>query len=117
MKKLMLIALLSLLGVGAFAQELGISFYDRSGREFVVYAPSGRFSYTMYEGDFINRDYHGRINSIGNTFISYDYQGRIICIDNVYISYDYNGRVIRVGGLFLSYDYNGNITHTSGRVQ
>lgn len=117
MKKLMLIALLSLLYVGGFAQELGISFYDREGREFVVYAPSGRFSYTMYEGDFINRNYFGRIVSIGNTFISYDYQDRVTSIGDVYISYDYSGRVISVGGLFLSYDYNGNIMHTSGSVR
>lgn len=117
MRKILFILLLSLLSLGAFAQSMGIRIYDRKDREFVVYAPSGRFSYSMYEGDYISRDYQGRVTCVGDTFISYDYEGRVTRIGDVYISYDYNGRVTRVGGLYISYDYNGNITHTSGRVQ
>lgn len=117
MKKFLSIALLCLLSIGTFAQSLGIRFYDPKGREFVVYAPSGRFSYTMYENDYISRDYEGRVSRIGDTFISYDYEGRVSRIGDVFVSYDYSGRVTRVGGLYISYDYNGNISHTSGRVQ
>ena len=117
MKKIISIVLLCLLSIGAFAESLGIRFYDRRDREFIVYAPSGRFSYTMYEGDYISRDYEGRISRIGDTYISYDYEGRVSRIGDIYISYDYSGRVSRVGGLYISYDYNGNISHTSGRVQ
>ncbi|MGN0187501.1 MAG: hypothetical protein ACI392_07145 [Paludibacteraceae bacterium] len=117
MKKYLLAALFSLVTVGCFAQSLGISFYDHEGREFVVYAPSGRFSYTMYQGDYINRDYAGRIINIGDTFLSYDYNGRVIRIDDVFLSYDYNGWLIRVGGLFISYDMYGNILYTSGSVR
>ena len=40
MKKFLSIALLCILSIGAFAQSMGIRFYDRKGREFVVYAPS-----------------------------------------------------------------------------
>lgn len=105
------------MSIGAFAQSMEIRFYDHRDREFVVYVPSGRFSYSMYEDDYISRDYEGRVTRVGDTFISYDYEGRVTRIGDVYISYDYNGRVTRVGGLYISYDYNGNITHTSGKAQ
>ena len=116
MKRVLSIALLCILSIGAFAQSMGIRFYDRKGREFVVYAPSGRFSYSMYEGDYISRDSYGRVISVGDTYITYDYSGRVTCIGDVYISYDYNGRVISVGGLYITYDYDGNIIQTSGKV-
>lgn len=117
MKKYVAMALLCLMSVGVFAQSMGIRFYDRQGREFIVYAPSGQFSYSMFEGDYISRNYEGKVICVGDTYISYDYYGRVIRIGDVYISYDYDGRVIRVGDLYISYDYYGNIIHTSGRVQ
>ncbi len=117
MKRFVIIALLCLTSIGCFAQSMGIRFYDRQGREFVVYAPSGQFSYSMFEGDYITRDYEGRVTGVGNTYISYNYYGQVTCIGDVYISYDYEGKVTRVGGLYISYDYNGNITRTSGRVK
>ena len=117
MKKTILMALLCFLSISSFAQSMGIRFNDRQGREFVVYAPSGQFSYSMYEGDYITRDYEGRVTCVGNTYISYNYYDQVSCIGDVYISYDSYGRVVQVGGLFLSHDYNGNITNTSGRVR
>lgn len=117
MKRFITIALLCLISTVSFAQSMGIRFYDRQGREFVVYAPSGQFAYSMFEGDYITRDYEGKVTCVGNTYISYNYYGQVSCIGDVYISYDYSGRVIRVGGLSINYDYNGNITHTSGRVK
>ena len=117
MKKFISLALLCLISIGCFAQSMGIPFYDRQGREFVVYAPSGQFSYSLYEGDYITRDYEGRVTCVGNTYISYNYYDQVSCIGDIYISYDSYGRVVQVGGLFLSYDYNGNITNTSGRVR
>ncbi len=117
MKKYLLLVVFGLLSIGCFAQSMGIRFYDRQGREFVVYAPSGQFSYSMFEGDYITRDYEGRVTSVGNTYISYNYYGQVTCIGDVYILYDYEGKVTRVGGLYISYDYNGNITHTSEQVK
>ena len=117
MKKYIVMALLSLMSIGCFAQSMGIRFYDRQGREFVVYAPYGQFSYSVLQGDYISRDYAGRVTYVGNTYISYNYDGQVISIGDVYMSYDYAGRLIRVGGLSITYDYNGNITHTSGRVR
>ena len=117
MKKLLSIALLCLMSTGGFAQSMGIRFNDRQGREFVVYAPSGEFAYSMFEGDHISRDYEGRVTCVGNTYISYNYYGQVTCIGDIYISYDSFGRVNRVGGLYLTYDYNGNISQTSGRVR
>ena len=117
MKKYIVMALLCLMSIGCFAQSMGIRFYDRQGREFIVYAPSGQFSYSMLQGDYVTRDYNGRVSSVGNTYISYNYDGQVISIGDVYLSYDYSGRLIRVGGLSITYDYNGNITHTSGRVR
>ena len=117
MKKYIVMALLSLMSIGCFAQSMGIRFYDRQGREFIVYAPYGQFSYSMFQGDYISRDYEGRVSCVGNTYISYNYSGQVSCIGDIYISYDYSGRVVRVGGLYISYDYNGNITHTSGHVR
>ena len=117
MKKYITMALLCLMSIGCFAQSIGVRFYDRQGREFIVYAPSGQFSYSMFQGDYISRDYEGRVSCVGNTYISYNYSGQVSCIGDIYISYDYSGRVVRVGGLYISYDYNGNITHTSGHVR
>lgn len=117
MKKYIVMALLSLMSIGCFAQSMGIRFYDRQGRGFIVYAPYGQFSYSMFQGDYISRDYEGRVSCVGNTYISYNYSGQVSCIGDIYISYDYSGRVVRVGGLYISYDYNGNITHTSGHVR
>ena len=117
MKRVLSIALLCILSIGAFAQSMGIRFYDRKGREFVVYAPSGRFSYSMYEGDYISRDLEGRVVRVGDTYITYDLEGRVTRIGDVYISYDFSGRVVGVGDLYITYDYNGNISQTSGRVQ
>lgn len=117
MKRLILMSLLGLLSIGCFAQSMGIRFNDRQGREFVVYAPYGQFSYSVLQGDYISRDYAGRVTCVGNTYISYNYDGQVISIGDVYMSYDYAGRLIRVGGLSITYDYNGNITHTSGRVR
>ena len=96
---------------------MGIRFNDRQGREFFVYAPSGQFSYSLYEGDYITRDYEGRVTCVGNTYISYNNNDQVSYIGDIYISYDSYGRVVQVGGLFLTYDYNGNITNTSGRVR
>lgn len=112
-----LMAVFCLLSVCCFAQSMGIRFYDKQGREFVVYAPYGQFSYSMFEGDYLSRDYEGRVTRVGDTFISYDYEGRVNRIADIYISYDYDGRVTRVGGLYIHYDYNGNITRTSGSVR
>ena len=117
MKRLITIFLITATSLGAFAQSMGIRFNDRQGREFVVYAPSGQFSYSLYEGDYITRDYEGRVTCVGNTYISYNYYDQVSCIGDIYISYDSYGRVVQVGGLFLSYDYNGSITNTSGRVR
>lgn len=117
MKKFVLISMFCLVSLACFAQSLGISFYDQQGREFVVYVPSGRFTYSMYADDFISRDYNGRISRIGDTFIFYDYAGRVSRIGDVFVFYDTYGRVNRVGNLFVFYDYNGNVTHTTGSVQ
>lgn len=117
MKKFISIALLCFMSIGCFAQNMGIRFNDRQGREFVVYAPSGEFAYSMFEGDHISRDYEGRVTCVGNTYISYNNYDQVSCIGDIYISYDSYGRVVQVGGLFLTYDYNGNITNTSGRVR
>ena len=57
MKKLILMFLLGLLSIGCFAQSMGIRFNDRQGREFVVYAPYGQFSYSVLQGDYISREY------------------------------------------------------------
>jgi hypothetical protein len=116
MKKILLLATLCCLSIACFAQSMGISFYDRKGREFVIYAPYGNFSYSMYEGDYISRDYNGRVSCVGDTYISYNYNGQVSQIGDVYISYTYDGRLSQVGGLYISYDYNGNIVSTSGRV-
>ena len=105
------------MSLGAFAQSMGIRFNDRQGREFIVYAPSGEFAYSMFEGDHISRDYEGRVTCVGNTYISYNYYGQVTCIGDIYISYDSFDRVNRVGGLYLTYDYNGNISQTTGRVR
>ena len=117
MKKIALMAVFCLLGVCCFAQSMGIRFYDRRGREFVVYAPYGQFSYSMFEGDYLSRDFEGRVTSVGDTHISYNFNGRVTSIGDVHISYDFNGRVTSVGGLYIYYDYNGNITQTSGSVR
>ena len=117
MKKFLVLATFCLVTICCYAQSMGIRFYDRQGREFVVYAPSGQFSYSMFEGDHISRNYDGDVSQVGNTFISYNYNGQVSQIGDVYISYDYNGRVKSVGGLYISYDYNGNIQSTTGRVK
>ena len=117
MKRLITILLITAMSLGAFAQSMGIRFNDRQGREFIVYAPSGEFAYSMFEGDHISRDYEGRVTCVGSTYISYNYYGQVTCIGDIYISYDSFGRVNRVGGLYLTYDYNGNITQTTGRVR
>lgn len=117
MKRLITILLITAMSLGAFAQSMGIRFNDRQGREFVVYAPSGEFAYSMFEGDHISRDYEGRVTCVGSTYISYNYYGQVTCIGDIYISYDSFGRVNRVGGLYLTYDYNGNISQTSGKVR
>ena len=117
MKRLITILLITAMSLGAFAQSMGIRFNDRQGREFVVYAPSGQFSYSLYEGDYITRDYEGRVTCVGNTYISYNYYDQVSCIGDIYISYDSFGRVNRVGGLYITYDYNGNISQTSGKVR
>lgn len=116
MKKLLVLATLCLVSICCYAQSMGIRFHDRQGREFVVYAPSGQFSYSMFQGDSVSRDYEGRVNKVGNTYISYNYNGQVSKIGDIYISYDYNGRVNKVGGLYIQYDYNGNISRTTGSV-
>ena len=59
MKKLLVLATLCLVSICCYAQSMGIRFYDRQGREFVVYAPSGQFSYSMFEGDNVTRNMNG----------------------------------------------------------
>lgn len=117
MKKFLVLAAFCLVGICCYAQSMGIRFNDRQGREFVVYAPSGQFSYSMFEGDYISRNMNGDVSQVGNTYISYNMNGQVSSIGDVYISYDLNGRVTSVGGLYISYDFNGNITQTSGRVR
>lgn len=117
MKKFLVLATLCLVGICCYAQSMGIRFYDRQGREFVVYAPSGQFSYSMFEGDNVTRNINGDVNQVGRTFISYNMNGQVSSIGDVYISYDIYGRVVSVGGLYIYYDMNGNIQRTSGRVK
>ena len=117
MKKFLVLATFCLVTICCYAQSMGIRFYDRQGREFVVYAPSGQFSYSMFEGDYVSRNINGKVSQVGNTYISYNINGQVSNIGDVYISYDIYGRVTSVGGLYISYDLNGNITQTNGKVR
>jgi hypothetical protein len=54
----------------------------------------------------VNRDYRGRIRSIGNVYINYDSRGNVSRIGNISMRY-YRGQLRKVGDLRVRYNRSG----------
>jgi hypothetical protein len=63
----------------------------------------------------VQRDWNGRIRSVGNVSISYSRYGKVNRIGKVQMRY-HRGQLERVGGLKLHYGRNGNLIRISGSV-
>ena len=89
--------------------ERGIEFHIFTNGDFDF---DTQFNNSYYNNRYdnnavrINRDYKGRIRSVGNVYINYDYRGNVTRIGNTFMKY-YRGRLTNVGDLRISYNRNG----------
>ncbi|MDP4599671.1 MAG: hypothetical protein NWS84_00845 [Polaribacter sp.] len=85
-----------------------VNFFER-GVEFFVFA-NGDFDFdtsnSYQKGIRIDRDFRGRIRSVGNVFINYDRFGNVTRIGSVFINY-HRGQLASVGDLRVFYDRYG----------
>ena len=82
-------------------------YYYRNGHRYKKRIPMRRIH--------INRDYYGRVRSVGNVFINYNRFGKVSRVGSVYIDYRHR-RMTQVGGLHINYDRYGN-RHFYGQVK
>ena len=87
--------------------------FVETGIEFFVFT-DGVFDFNCSDSSFkknttifIDRDYNGRIKSVGNTIINYDNFGNVTRIGNVSMRYK-RGILTNVGNLSINYDRWGN---------
>lgn len=78
-----------------FNTNYNTTYYDYNGRR------------VTNRGVKIERDYRGRVRSIGNVFINYNAFGNVTRIGNVYMRY-YRGKLTNVGNLQVKYNRWGN---------
>lgn len=117
--------LTSMFGVN-YRYNDAITFYER-GVEFHVFL-NGDFDFNSRTNRYydyngirtkrgvrINRDFNGRIRSVGNVFINYDHRGNVKRIGNVFMRYN-RGALTRVGGLKVKYNRWGD-PYFYGRVK
>ncbi|PQJ78000.1 hypothetical protein [Polaribacter porphyrae] len=91
-------------GVNYYSYNNAVNFFER-GIEFFVFT-NGDFDFdTSFtnRGVRINRDFRGRIRSVGNVFINYDRRGNVTRIGNIFIRYR-RGVLTNVGDLRVRYD-------------
>ncbi|MDP5092093.1 MAG: hypothetical protein NWQ17_02205 [Polaribacter sp.] len=85
-----------------------VNFFER-GIEFFVFT-NGDFDFdtsnSYQRGIRIDRDFRGRIRSVGNVFINYDRFGNVTRIGSVFINY-HRGQLVSVGDLRVFYDRYG----------
>lgn len=91
-----------------FNYNNAVNFFER-GIEFFVFT-NGDFDFdtsnSYHRGVRIDRDFRGRIRSVGNVFINYDRFGNVTRIGSVFINY-HRGQLISVGDLRVFYDRYG----------
>ena len=91
-----------------FNYNHAVNFFER-GIEFFVFT-NGDFDFdtsnSYHRGVRIDRDFRGRIRSVGNVFINYDRFGNVTRIGSVFINY-HRGQLVSVGDLRVFYDRYG----------
>lgn len=91
-----------------FNYNNAVNFFER-GIEFFVFT-NGDFDFdtsnSYHRGVRIDRDFRGRIRSVGNVFINYDRFGNVTRIGSVFINY-HRGQLVSVGDLRVFYDRYG----------
>ena len=90
--------------VNYYSYNNSVNFIER-GVEFFIFT-NGDFDFDDRFNNRslrINRDFNGRIRSIGNVFINYDRAGNVTRIGDVFIRYNRN-RLTRVGDLRVNYN-------------
>ncbi len=103
-----------------------VNFIER-GIEFYVFT-NGEFDFNSHINDSyynerrarnnnlrIERDFRGRIRTIGSVFINYDLRGNVSRIGNIFMRYN-SGRLTRVGNLNVRYN-RGGYANFSGYVR
>ena len=87
-----------------YSYENSVNFFE-NGIEFFIFT-NGDFDFDASlrnRNVRINRDFNGRIRTIGNVFIRYDRFGNVTRIGDVFMRYNRN-RLVRVGDLRVNYD-------------
>lgn len=87
-----------------YSYENSVNFFE-NGIEFFIFT-NGDFDFDASlrnRNVRINRDFNGRIRTIGNVFIRYDRFGNVTRIGDVSMRYNRN-RLVRVGDLRVNYD-------------
>ena len=104
-----------------------ITFYERGVQfhvflngdfDFNSHSSNSYYDYNGYRtkrGIRINRDFNGRVRSVGNVFINYDHRGNVKRIGNVFMRYN-SGALTRVGSLKIKYNRWGD-PYFYGRVK
>ena len=115
MKKLL--TLVATFLFSSLANAGGMSF-KCNGYSFSVYDDNTPLEYSMMAGDQIERNYSGKVTSIGDIAIEYNYSGKVTAIGNVNIEYSFSGRkIVAIGDMRIEYNYSGEITGTSGSIE
>ena len=87
-----------------YSYENSVNFFE-NGIEFFIFT-NGDFDFDTSlrnRNVRINRDFNGRIRTIGNVFIRYDRFGNVTRIGDVFMKYNRN-RLVRVGDLRVNYN-------------
>jgi hypothetical protein len=88
-----------------YSYNNAVNFFER-GIEFFIFT-NGDFDFDTRSynnrGIRIERDFRGRIRSVGNVFINYDRRGNVTRVGNIFMRYN-RGRLAKVGNLRVSYD-------------
>lgn len=87
--------------------ERGIEFFVFTNGDFDFDTNSNNYYNRRDNGVRINRDYKGRVRSVGNVFINYDRRGNVTRIGNIYMRY-YRGQLTKVGNLKVKYNRWGD---------
>lgn len=74
-------------------------YYYRNGRRYE--------KRNAYRGVRIDRDFYGRVRSVGNVFINYNHYGKVSRVGSVFVDYYRGRRLRRVGGLQIEYSRYG----------
>ncbi len=119
MKKLIILFLMLLFTVPAFASNFDEQRFLKNYAQILVVARGSIFHETdiIYMGEIYKIDGHtvhyrnGEIIYIGSESVHYDPTGKIDEVGNKRIRYDEKGRIRNVGNKSISYDLKNNVLY------